>query len=162
MLDKILESSLDNKKIKAVNSEGNQHWIFIGSADAEAEAPAPILWPPDAKSQLIRKDPDAGKDWRQEEKGTTEAEMGWMASLTQWTWVWASSGRWWRTEEPGELQSMGSQRIRHDLGTQQQQQQQERVPVYTHFLWVWPGFSPSCSFPPQPACLMVTYAPAPL
>ena len=159
MLNKILESSLDSK-IKAVNSEGNQHWIFIGSADAEAEAP--ILWPPDAKSQLIRKDPDAGKDWGQEEKGTTEAEMGWMASLTQWTWVWANSGRQWRTGKPGVLQSKGSQRIRHDLGTQEQQQQQERVPVYTNFLWVWPGFSPSCPFPSQPTCLMVTYAPAPL
>ena len=54
--------------------------------------------PPDSKSWLIGKDPDAGKDWRQEEKGTTEDE-GWMASLTQWTWVWASSGRWWWTRE---------------------------------------------------------------
>ena len=69
VLEKILENSLDIKKIKVVNSEGNQHWIFIGSADAEAEAP--VLWPPDAKSQLIRKDPDAGKDWGHEEKGMT-------------------------------------------------------------------------------------------
>ena len=68
--------SLYCKKIKPVNLKGSQPWIFIGRTDAEAEAP--ILWPPVAKSQLIGKDPDAGKDWRQEEKGTTEDEMvGW-------------------------------------------------------------------------------------
>ena len=60
-------------EIKLVNPKGNQPWIFIGRTDAEAEAP--ILWPPDAKSWLIGKDPDAGKDWTQEEKGTTEEEM---------------------------------------------------------------------------------------
>ena len=77
------------------------------------------LWPPDVKSQLIGKDPDAGKDWRQEEKGTTEDEMvGWHH---QWTWVWASSGRWWWTGKPDMLQSTGSQRIRHDWETEQQQ-----------------------------------------
>ena len=65
--------SLDSKEIKPVNPKGNQSWIFIGRADAEAEAL--ILWPPDEKSQLIRKDSDAGKDWRQEEKGTTKDEM---------------------------------------------------------------------------------------
>ena len=69
MLEKTLESPLDCK-IKPANPKGNQYWIFIGRTDAEAEAP--ILWSPDAKSQLIRKDPDARKDWRQEEKGTTE------------------------------------------------------------------------------------------
>jgi len=77
----------------------------------------PILWPPDAKSQLTGKHPNAGKDRRQEEKGTTEDEM---ASLTQWTWVWASSGRWWRTGKPGILQPMGSQRVRYDWETEQQ------------------------------------------
>ena len=71
-LEKTLESPLDNKEIKQVNPKGNQSWIFIGRIDAEAEAP--ILWPSDVKSQIIRKDPDAGKDWRQE-KGTTEDEM---------------------------------------------------------------------------------------
>ena len=65
--------SLDSKEIKPVNPKGNQSWIFIGRADAEAEAL--ILWPPDEKSQLIRKDSDAGKDWRQEEKGMTKDEM---------------------------------------------------------------------------------------
>ena len=76
VLEKTLESPLDNKQIKPVNSKENQFWIFTGRTDAEAEAP--VLWPPLAKSQLIGKDPDAGKDWRQEEKGTTEDEMvGW-------------------------------------------------------------------------------------
>jgi len=77
-LEKILESPLDCKEIQPVHPEGNQPWIFIGETDAEA----PILWPPDAKSQLIGKDPDSGKDWRQEEKGTTEDEMvGWHHQL---------------------------------------------------------------------------------
>ena len=67
---------LDYKEIKPVNPKGNQSWIFIGRTDAEPEAP--ILWPPDAKNWLTGKDPDAGKDWRHEEKGTTENEMaGW-------------------------------------------------------------------------------------
>ena len=75
MLEKIFESPLDSKKIKPVNPKGNQPWTFIRRTDAEAEAP--ILWPLDAKSQVIGKDPDAGKDWRQEE-GMTEVEMvGW-------------------------------------------------------------------------------------
>ena len=76
MLDKTLESPLDCKKIKPINPKGNQPWIFIGRPDAEAEAP--VLWPPDTKSQLIGKDPDDGKDWRQEVKGVTEDErVGW-------------------------------------------------------------------------------------
>ena len=71
-----LLSSLDSIEIKPVNPKGNQSWIFIGRTDAKVEAP--ILWPPDSKSWLIRKDPDAGQDWRQEEKGTTEDKMvGW-------------------------------------------------------------------------------------
>ena len=75
VLEKTLESPLDCKKIQPVHLKGNQSWIFIGSSDAEAGAP--ILWPPDAKNWLIRKDPDAGKDHRQE-KGTTEDEtVGW-------------------------------------------------------------------------------------
>ena len=80
VLEKTLESSLDCKEIQPVHPKGNQSWIFIGRTDAEAEAP--ILWPPDAKNWLIGKDPDAGKDWRREEKGTTEDEMdGWHHQL---------------------------------------------------------------------------------
>ena len=75
VLEKTLESPVDGKKFKLVNPKGNQSWIFIGRTDAEAEAP--ILWPPDAKDWLIGKDPDAGKDWGQEEKGVAEDEMSW-------------------------------------------------------------------------------------
>ena len=76
LLEKTLESPLDCKEIQPVHPKGNQSWVFIGRVDVEVETP--ILWPPDVKSWLIWKDPDAGKDWGQEEKGTTEDEMvGW-------------------------------------------------------------------------------------
>ena len=76
VLEKTLESLMDCKEIKPVNTKGNESWIFIGETDAEAEAP--ILRPPDVKSRLTGKDPDDGKDWRHEEKGTTENEIvGW-------------------------------------------------------------------------------------
>ena len=76
VLEKTLESPLDCKEIQPVHPKGNQSWIFIGRTDAEAETP--VLWPPDVKSWLIGKDPDAGKGWRREEKGTTDDEMvGW-------------------------------------------------------------------------------------
>ena len=91
VLEKTHESPLDSKESKPVNPKGNQSWLFIGRTDAEAEAP--ILWPPDAKSQLFGKDSDAGEYWGQEEKGVTEGWYGWMMSSTQWTWVWANSGR---------------------------------------------------------------------
>ena len=77
----------------------------------------PIVWPPDVKSWLIWKDPDAGKDWRWEEKGMTEDKMV-MASPTWWTWVWVGSRSWWWTGKPGVLQSMGSQTVRHDWATE--------------------------------------------
>ena len=73
VLEKTHESPLDSKEVKPVNPKGNQSWTFIGGTDAEAEAP--ILCLPDVKSRLIGKDPDAGRDWGQEEKGTTEDEM---------------------------------------------------------------------------------------
>ena len=82
-----------------VNPKGNQPWIFMEKTDAEAEAS--ILWPPDVKNWLIGKDPDSGKDWEQDKKGMEED--GCMASLTQWTWGWASSQRQWRTGNPGVL-----------------------------------------------------------
>ena len=76
VLEKTLESPLNYKEIQLVHPKGNQSWIFIGRTDAEAEAP--ILWPPDANNWLIRKDPDAGKGWKQKEKRLTEDEMvGW-------------------------------------------------------------------------------------
>ena len=76
VLEKNLESPLDCKEIKPASPKGNQSWVFIGRTDVEAETP--VVWPPDANDWLIGKDPDAGKDWRQEEKGTTEDKMvGW-------------------------------------------------------------------------------------
>ena len=82
VLEKTLESPLDWKEIKPVNPQGNQSWIFIGRTDAEAEAPT--VCPPDVKSWLIGKDPEAGKNWRQE-KGDDRGWNGWMASVTRWT-----------------------------------------------------------------------------
>ena len=101
VLEKTLESSLDCKEIQPVHSEGDQPWDFFGRTDAKAETP--VLWPPHAKSWLIGKDSDGGRDWGQEEKGTTEDEMA------RWTWVWVNSGSWWWTGRPGMLWFMGSQ-----------------------------------------------------
>ena len=78
-LEKTLENPLDGKEIKLGNSKGNQPWIFTGRTDTEAEAP--ILWPPDVKSQLIGKDPDAGKDWGQEKRATEDEMVGWPQRL---------------------------------------------------------------------------------
>ena len=100
--------------------------ILIGRTDAEAETP--ILWPPDAKNWLIWKDPDTGKDLKVEREGDDRGWDSWMASPTQWTCIWASSGRWWRIGKPGMLQSMGSQRVRHDWVTEHQRQ--SRTPAY--------------------------------
>jgi len=105
VLEKTLESQLDCKEIKPVNHKGNQSWIFIGRTDAEAEAP--MLWPPDVKNWL-----KAGAE------GEDRGWDGWMASFTHWTWVWARSGTWWWTMKPGMLQSIGSQRVRHDWVTE--------------------------------------------
>jgi len=116
VLEKTL-SPLDCKEIQPVHSEGNQPWDFFGKNDAKAETP--VLWPPHAKSWLIGKDPDAGRDWGQEEKGMTEDEMsGWMASPSRWTWVWVNSGSRWWTGRPGMLWFMGSQRVGHDWSTE--------------------------------------------
>ena len=87
VLEKTLKSPLDCKEIQSVHPEGNQSWIFIGRTDAEAETS--IFWPSDAKSWLIWKDPDAGKDWGQEGKGTTEDEMvGWHHWLNERGFGW--------------------------------------------------------------------------
>ena len=114
VLEKTLESPLDCKEIQPVSPKGNQSWIFIGRTDAEAKAP--ILWPPDAKSRLIRKDPDVGEDWGLEEKGTTWGEMvGWH--------YWLHGHKFEQTPGdstgyPGVLQSMGLQRVGHDWVTE--------------------------------------------
>ena len=120
VLEKTLESPLDCKEIQPVHPKEDQSWVFIGRTDVEAEIP--ILWPPDVKCWLIWKDPDAGRDWGQEEKGTTGWD-GWMASLTQWTWVWVNSASWWWTGGPGVLRFMGWQRVGHDWAT-------ELIPIF--------------------------------
>ena len=111
VLEKTLESPLDCKEIKPVNPKGNQSWVFLGRTDAEAEAP--ILWPPDAKNWLFG---------RVKERLSTGGEgddiHGWMASPTRWTWFWASSQSWWWTGKPGVLQSMGLQRVIHNWATE--------------------------------------------
>ena len=89
VLEKTLESALDCKEIQPVHSKGDQSWVFFGRTDAKAETP--ILWPPYAKIWLIGKDPDAGRDWEQEEKGTTEDEMaGWHHLLDGHEFGWTS------------------------------------------------------------------------
>ena len=106
--------SLGRKEIKPVNPRGNQPWIFIGRTDAQPEAP--ILWPPDLKSRNIGKDPDARKDWRQEDKGVIEDKMvGWHHGLKAHEFEQTPGKR--RTGKPGVLQSMGSQRAGHDWVT---------------------------------------------
>ena len=115
-LEKTLEDPLDCKEIQSVHPKGNWSRIFIGRTDAEAETP--ILWPPDAKNWLIGKDPDAGKDWRQEEKGMTKDEMvGWHHWINGHEFEWApgvgDGQEAWRA-----VQSMGSQRVRYEWMTE--------------------------------------------
>ena len=119
VLEKTLQSPLDCNEIKPVNPKGksilNIHWKdWCWSWSF-------YIWPPDAKSRLTGKDPDIGKDWRQEEKGVTVDEMVGWHHWFQWTWIWANSGRQWWTEKPGALQFMGSKRVGHDVVTEQQQ-----------------------------------------
>ena len=120
VLEKTLESlglsRLDCKEIQSVHPKGNQFWIFIGRIDPEAEAP--ILWPPDVKNWLNGKDPDTGKDWKAGQEEDSRGWDGWMASPTRWTWVCVNPGSWWWTGRPGVLQSMGSQKVRHDWATE--------------------------------------------
>ena len=115
LLEKTLESPWDRKEIQPVHPKGQQSWIVFERTNAEAETP--ILCPPDAKNWFIWKDPDAGKE-KAGGEGDDRGWDGWMASLTQWTWVWANSGDWWWTGRPGVLWSMGSQRVGHDWMTE--------------------------------------------
>jgi len=115
VLGKTLESPLDCKEIHPVHSKGDQSWMFFGRTDAEAETP--VLWTLDAKNWLTR------KNWSWERlkvggEGHDRGWDGWMASLSQWTWVRVNSGSWCWTGKPGVLQSMGSQRVRHDWATE--------------------------------------------
>ena len=116
VLEKTLESPLDCKEIQPVNPKGNQFWVFIGRTDAEAL----ILWPPDGKSQLIGKDPSAGKDWEQEEKGVTEDEM--VDSISDSLDMNLSKLQG-RMEDRGAwcVAFHGVETVRHSLATEQQQ-----------------------------------------
>ena len=116
VLEKTLESPLDCKEIQPIHSEGDQPWNFFGRNDAKAETP--VLWPPHAKSWLIGKDSDAGRDWGAGGEGDDREWDGWMASLTRWTWVWVNSGSWWWTGRPGVLWFMGLQRVGHNWATE--------------------------------------------
>ena len=109
VLEKTLESPLDSKEIKPANPKRNQSWIFIKRTDTEAEAP--ILGP----SGVKWKRPRCWERLRARGKVDDREWDGWRASLTQWMWVWANSGRSWRTGKPGMPQFTGSQRVREDL-----------------------------------------------
>ena len=103
------------KEIQPVHSKGDQSWDFFGRTDAKAETP--ILWPPHVKSWLIGKD-SCWEGLGAGGEGDDRGWDGWMASPTQWTWVWVNSGSWWGKGRPGVLQFMGSQRVRHDWATE--------------------------------------------
>ena len=101
--------------VQPVHPKEDQPWVFLGRTNVEAETT--VLWPPDAKSWLIGKDPDAGK-LKAGGEGDDRGWDGWMASLAQWTWVWVNSRSWWWTGRPAVLQSMGWQRVGHDWATE--------------------------------------------
>ena len=119
VLEKTLKNPLESKDIKPVNLKGNQPWILFERTDAEAQAQAPTLWPLDVNSWLTGKDPDAGEDWRQENRVSEDKTAQWHHQV-QRTWTSANSRRWQRTGRPGVLQSMGSQRVKHNWETEQQ------------------------------------------
>ena len=153
VLEKTLESPLDCKEIKPVNPKGNQSWIFTGRTDVEAETP--ILWPPHVKNWLIGKDPNSGKDWRREEKGTTEDEMvGWHhrcnvhefeqapgAGEGQWSLLWCSP---WSHKESDRTERMNGvilgkeRKLDIDIETNG-----EKV------IWQWMQRGELCSFKPE-------------
>ena len=143
VLEKPLGSPWESKEIKWVNPKENQPWILFGRTDAEAEAS--ILCPPEEPTHWKR-------HWcwerlKPREDGDNRGWDGWMASPIRWTWTWASFGRRWGTGNPGMLQSMGSQRVRHDLVTEQQQlatygcgtQDKVFCPLEPQCPWLWNG-----------------------
>ena len=128
VLEKTLESPLDCKQIQPVHPKGDQSWVFIGRTDVEVETP--ILWPPDVKNWLKRR---IRRTWCWERlkaggEGDNRGWDGWMASPTQWTWVWVNSRSWWWTGRPSVPQSMGSQKVGHDWVTE--------LNIYTSFYQV--------------------------
>ena len=116
MLEKTLESPLNAKEIQPVHPKGNQSWIFIGRTNAEAETPKILVtW---CKELTHWKRPWCWERLKAGGEGDDRGWDGWMASPTQWTWVWVNSGSWWWTGRPGVLRSMGSQRVGHDWPTE--------------------------------------------
>ena len=113
---RLLKVSWTCKDIQPVHPRGNQSWIFIGSTDFEAETP--IFWPPDVKNWHSLKSPWCWERLKVGGEGDNRGWNGWVASPTQWTWVWVSSGTWWWMGKPGMLQSMGSQRFGHNWATE--------------------------------------------
>ena len=117
LLEKTLDSPLDFTEMKPVNSKGNQPWILIGRTVFEAEAPILATW---WEGLTHWKRPCCWERLKAEREEGNRGWVGWMASLTQWTWIWASSRSWWWRGKPDMLQSMGLQRVAHDLVTEQQ------------------------------------------
>ena len=116
VLEKTLDTPLDFKEIKPVNHKWNQSCKSIWRTDAEAEIP--LLWPPHAKGWLIGKDSWYWEGLGAGGEGDARGWDGWMASVTQWTWVWVNAGSWWWTGRPGVLRFMGSQRVGNDWATE--------------------------------------------
>ena len=110
VLEKTLESPLDSKELKPVNPKGNQSWIFIEKTDAEAEPPEPR----EVCELTHWKRPWCWERFQMGGEGDGKEWDGWMASPTQWIWVWSGCGHWSRTGKPGVLHSMGSQRVGHN------------------------------------------------
>ena len=115
VLDKTLESPLDCKEIQPVHPKGYQSWVFIGRTDVEAEIPTLATW---CEELTHLKRPWCWERLKAGAEGDDRGWHGWMASPTQWTWVWVDSGSWWWTGRPGVLHSMGSQRVRCDWVTE--------------------------------------------
>ena len=116
VLKKTLESPLDCKDLQPVHPKGDQSWVFIGRIDVEAETP--IIWPPDCEELTLLIRPWC---WERLRAGVEEDDRGWngwMASLTQWTWIWVDSGSWWWTGRSVERWFMGSQRVRNEWATE--------------------------------------------
>ena len=136
LLEKTLKSPLDYKEIQPVYPKANESCIFTGRTDAEAETP--IFWPPDAKNWLIgKKTPWCWERVKIGGEGDDRGWDGWMAPLTQWTWVWVNSGSWWWAGRPGVLQSMGSQGVGHDWATELNLRSYESG----HLRHCFPGFT---------------------
>ena len=116
VLEETLESPLDCKEIKPANPKGNQSWIFTGRTDAKAETPNNLATWCEELTHLKR--PWCWARLKAGGEGDDRGWDGWIASWTQWTWVWASSRSWWWTRKPGMLQSMGSQRVGYNWETE--------------------------------------------